>query len=510
MKNNFHGKNIMIIVPHQDDELNICGGMFTSNYFDMDKVKIVFSTNGDYFCNYKARVRETYRIAKKLGIKKENIIFMGYSDQFIVENNHIYLTHQPNILKSKKGNDETFGDNYHFSKYNKQSKFNHENFVNDLIDIISDNRPDVIFTIDFDSHPDHRALSLSFEESIGIILKKDMNFKPVIYKAFAYPTYYKGIKDFNNKVLENTKFLTEPHSLCEMQNPYYDWNERISFKVKNNRLLLFNKTYKLFRIYRSQLIIKKIYSIINNDLVFFKRRTDNLLLNSSIEVSSGNKEYLNDFMLFDVSSITKGDTKKPELNNSYFIFDSKDKKREIKIKLDKKHDIKEMVLYRNFDKSNKPYEIELLFDDNTVIKKKLFDNKSIIKLDKNSKNITIRVNSPNIGFSEIELFDSPNINEIINEKIINNVHIKIIIVLIIVNYLFNIFFVKVILITYHFQFRFPYICFKFFMFAVGHLLHNIAKCISAISVFHSVKYIFCKPSFYIVKVFINTAYISRI
>ncbi|MBR7042101.1 MAG: PIG-L family deacetylase, partial [Bacilli bacterium] len=155
--NSFKNKDIMIIVPHQDDELNICGGMFTSDYFDMSRVKIVFSTNGDYLCNYKARVRETNRLVRRLKMKRENIIYLGYSDQYYNEDNHIYMVHEPNVFTSKKGDSVTFSNNYHFKKYGENNKFNYESFVSDIKEVILDNKPGVIFAIDFDSHPDHRA-----------------------------------------------------------------------------------------------------------------------------------------------------------------------------------------------------------------------------------------------------------------------------------------------------------------------------------------------------------------
>lgn len=447
MKISFKNKNVMIIVPHQDDELNICGGMISSNYFDNSKVKIVFSTNGDYLCNYKARVRETNKLIKKLKISNDNVIYLGYSDQHINEDNHVYLTHEPNVFVSKRGNNETFSNNFHYKKYKENAKFNHENFVNDITDVIVDNKPDVLFVIDFDSHPDHRALSLAFEESIGKILNNNPDYKPVIFKAFAYPTYYKGIRDFNNKKSQKTKFLTEPYSMHEMQNPYYNFNDRISFKVKNNRLLLFNKTYKLFRIYRSQMIIQRIYSILNDDLIFFRRRSDNLLNSSSIKVSSGNKDYLNDFMLFDVKNITHGNSEKVMLKNSALIFDKNDNKKEIEIKLNKKYNIKELVLYQNIYDNSRILEVQIKVN-NEIIKSKISGNKHSVKLNCLANKIDIIVTKSigeNAGFSEIELFD--NILE--NEKIdnVSNENNKESIVLKVINNItlcFDVFFARVL------------------------------------------------------------------
>ena len=152
MEKNFKNDKIMILVPHQDDELNICGGMLTSGYFKNENVILVYSTNGDYFCNYKARIKETNKLIKKLKIPKKNVIYMGYSDQHYKGEKHIYLTHKPDVFTSKKGNHKTFSNNYHYNKYKNNAEFNDENFVNDIKDIINDYYPDVIFTIDFSKY----------------------------------------------------------------------------------------------------------------------------------------------------------------------------------------------------------------------------------------------------------------------------------------------------------------------------------------------------------------------
>ena len=103
-----------------------------------------------------------------------------------------------------------------------------------------------------------------------------------------------------------------------MQNPYLNWDDRVRFPVANsatNKFLLFNSFYKNLRCHRSQLIIKKAFSIINSDQIFWERYSDNLIRFAKIVASSGNVSYLNDFRLFDTNNIMHGDTLKANCTN---------------------------------------------------------------------------------------------------------------------------------------------------------------------------------------------------
>ena len=63
---------------------------------------------------------------------------------------------------------------------NRHHEFNRDNFIKDIIFILKDYKPDYIYCIDFDSHPDHRALSLSVEYAIGKIINEDKKYRPVV------------------------------------------------------------------------------------------------------------------------------------------------------------------------------------------------------------------------------------------------------------------------------------------------------------------------------------------
>ena len=330
----FKNKKVLLFVPHQDDEINIAYGLLYKIRNIAESIKVVYSTNGNYVVNEKYRLKEGVESLKNIGITKENIIFMGYSDQIPESTSHLY--HEKKCWIDNKNNFLTkaiYNDDYHYLKYNEHAIFNKHNFLDDIKSIILDEMPDIIICIDFDSHPDHRALSLSFEKALGIILKENNKYHPKVLKAFAYPTSYKGYDDYNYNN-PSTKFLREENGLKTLQNPYYDWDKRIIFKSPSkatNYLYLNNIYFYGLLKHKSQYILNRINQVINNDLVFFERETNNLLNKAKISVSSGNPDYLNDFMLFDTDNITGGINREVVLNEGYTLIDKNDKNKKVTI-----------------------------------------------------------------------------------------------------------------------------------------------------------------------------------
>ena len=77
-------ENIMIIVPHEDDEVLMAGGIIERAVKNGKKVTVVIATNGDYegtdMETGSIRLPETAAGLAVLGLPLENIIFMGYAD----------------------------------------------------------------------------------------------------------------------------------------------------------------------------------------------------------------------------------------------------------------------------------------------------------------------------------------------------------------------------------------------------------------------------------------------
>ena len=172
----FNNKKVLVIVPHQDDEICLTGGLLSS--INNENTKIVYVTNGNFIYSAKTRYKEAIKSCLNLGIKKENVIFLGYSDSSYDYKNHMYTT--DGIWNDKYNNTKTFGikgiNEYSFIKKGIHNDFNKENVINDLYEIISDNLPDIIICNDLDFHPDHIMTSLCFEKALGKVLKNSNNY----------------------------------------------------------------------------------------------------------------------------------------------------------------------------------------------------------------------------------------------------------------------------------------------------------------------------------------------
>ena len=441
-------KKVMIIVPHEDDEVNLTGGILNSSIFNKNNCYVVFMTNGDCGFKCKTRIKEAKKSTRHLKIPLQNVIFLGDPDQCFDGNNHIYHTRDGEIFESASKHKETYcesGTDFHYQQFGKHANYNYDSLIKDITLLIKTIKPDIFFVNDFDSHPDHRCCSLCFEKSLGMVLKEDRNYAPKVYKGFAYPTAYKSVKDFNNLNLESAKFNTEDYSFCEMENPYYKWEDRIRFptgKESRNRLLIFNKCYKNIKKHRSQIpLLKNFASIINSDQVFWERKTNNLAFCSNVITSSGNGNYLNDFLLFDCESVLNGNKIKPKLLDVAWVPDEEDKEKKVKFEFFSQQEVSSIRLYQNVNSKKLIKNIEISFSDNTSEKYKL-ENDLITKINIKKENIEwievkILDNIKNSGFSEIEILKEEvedfkyikildsNDNFIYNSYIYDNLNINI-------------------------------------------------------------------------------------
>lgn len=415
MKFKYSNKKVLIFCPHQDDEINIAGGLIPVLKEKSCDVKVVYSTNGDYFVDKKYRFKEGINSLKNLGISKENIYFLGYPDCLSTNDTHYYMSEKEWVSNSGQKYANAYKNlDYHYVKTGEHRVLNKENFILDIVDIILDEKPDIMICVDFDSHSDHRALSLSFENALGRILNSDVNYRPIVYKAFAYPTSYLGYSDFKEYLLPKTKFKTENFNKFALQNPYYSWKNRVSFDISNfskRRFLIFNKTFQSIIKHYSQFIVSKTYSIINSDQVYFERNTNNLLFEADVNASSGNPRFLHDFMLFDCSNIMHGDSEYPVFDIGTFSFLKEDEERKITVKFKNKKTINVIKIYQKSLDKSAIKKIDIIVDD--VVKSYNIDKENSTYILNNLNlicvnKLTIRIaewNGELPELTEIELFE---------------------------------------------------------------------------------------------------------
>ena len=297
----FAGKKVMVIVPHEDDELNLFGGLFEAYLRHGSTVKVVFVTNGDLYLPRETRIGEAIRAMHEVGVAEEDIIFLGYGDGYY--GRHLYNAYDGERMISQAGFMETHGADFH-PAFAEERPFTRENFIGDIKACILQERPDVVFCNDYDSHPDHQAVSLGFEEAMGEILREEADYRPAVYKGYAYSTGFYAPEDFYASL--NILSTRNPSDSDSVQEGIYRWSERVRFPVSAaslSRSLYQCSVYRAAVQHESQNAKIHAISVINGDKVFWQRRTDSLCAKAVITASSGHSERLNDFKLLDSTDL---------------------------------------------------------------------------------------------------------------------------------------------------------------------------------------------------------------
>lgn len=419
----FDKKKVLIVVPHQDDEINIAGGLIYT-IKDISDIYVVYTTNGDYIWNAEIRYKEVINSLKKLGVNKNKIIFCGYPDSSYDCKTHMYTSE--NGYTSKINKDRTYGvlniDEYCYKKNNKHKQYKKENLIDDLKNILLELSPDIIIGVDLDFHPDHIMTSLCLEKAIGMIIRKKNNkYYPIVLKTFAYENSYLGPNDFNKNGYNLMYFENNNNRL--INNPYYSLKNKLDFNVSKeciSKNLFINPIWKAIICHKSQLLVKNAFRIINDNYSYWMRNTNNLINKAKISVSSGDESLLHDFMLCDCTDILNGNEKKIIYDEGIWIPKKEDLDKEIIIEFDKEEYIKTILLYSGIKNKKRIKKIKLIIDGKDIV----LDTDNIItkyEISKKIKKIKIKVLDKIVenGFSEIELLNEKNIYnniEITNKK----------------------------------------------------------------------------------------------
>lgn len=345
----FKNKKVMVIVPHEDDDLLISGQVLPPMYKNGADVRVVFATNGDKRVSAYTRQSEACNALEKLGIPREKVIFLGYPD-----GTQLYVGKKAFSFSS--GWDHTYAGkgfkDYHFDRFGTHAKYTAENMVDDIESVVLEYRPDYILAIDFDTHTDHRGVSISFEKAMERILKKESGYTPKGLKCFGYSLAWKSKPDFyalniKSTVMQDREKNNDPS--YETDVPQYRWNNRVRLPIDKKSLshsILRCSEYKALSEHLSQYAYCYSERIINGDSVYWNRRTDSLTYNADISVSSGDASLLNDFRLIGVGNRTAGPNVK--LENCVSRFDKNDAQKTVTVKFDSPKTVSCVSLYDNF------------------------------------------------------------------------------------------------------------------------------------------------------------------
>lgn len=70
----FESKKILIIIPHQDDEIHLAGSIIAS-LKDTRNIYVAYTTSGDYAYNASVRYKEAIKSLLQLGKIKEKTFY---------------------------------------------------------------------------------------------------------------------------------------------------------------------------------------------------------------------------------------------------------------------------------------------------------------------------------------------------------------------------------------------------------------------------------------------------
>lgn len=137
-------QKVLLIVPHQDDELFVGGGLFRTLATCGDfEAYVVYMTNGDFFPHEaKVRLREALHVLNGFcGVEESHVFFLGYGDGW-KEGGHIYHQEGEKPLVSMAGRTETYGleghEDYRFTRSGRHSACRRADMKQDLKDVIAE------------------------------------------------------------------------------------------------------------------------------------------------------------------------------------------------------------------------------------------------------------------------------------------------------------------------------------------------------------------------------------
>ena len=391
----YFGTRVLVLAPHPDDEINVAGNMILTLAAAKAEIFVAYSTNGDFEQSADIRANEAVDALKILGVPREKIIFLGYGDTYNGKGKpHVFNATKPTT--SPAGYSETYAAenfvDYAKKTFGRHSSYTRKNFKRDLKSLLLELRANIIFCVDFDSHSDHRALSILFEEVMGEILAECSDYRPEVYKKFAYATAFTAAPDFYAPNLPATckpkLGETDTYDFDIIDRANYIWSNRVRFPVAENcrkTLLKDNPVADAVFAHKSQRNEWNALRILNSDEVFFERRTDSQTFCAKISATSGDSSKVHDFKLIDTTNI---DACPAELGNNLWQPAQNDNQRKIFFDWNDAAQVSRIVIYGNpLDDDTAKISLRLeLANSRAVI------DKSRIYLD-NTKNFTAELPS---------------------------------------------------------------------------------------------------------------------
>ena len=339
---NYFGTRVLILAPHPDDEINIAGNMILTLAAAKAEIFVAYSTNGDFEQKAEIRAQEAVDALKILGVPRDKIIFLGYGDGH-------KLSDVP--TKSPAGHVETYAAkdfvDYAKKTFGRHSSYTRKNFKRDLKNLLLELRANIIFCVDFDNHADHRTLSILFEEVMGEVVSERSDYRPEVYKKFAYATAFTAAADFYAPNLLSTPKPkigeTDTYDFDFIDRANYVWENRVRFPVMHSQTLLKgNPLAEATFAHKSQRNEWNALRILNSDEIFFERRTDSQTFSAQVTATSGDAKKVRDFKIIDTNDVNAVPA---QIQNN--LWQPTDKQRKIFFKWNEPVQVRQIVIYGN-------------------------------------------------------------------------------------------------------------------------------------------------------------------
>ena len=404
----YGGRRVMLIVPHQDDDINLFGGVFEQYKKYGSELFVVFTTAGDFSTEGAIRMNEALKVAASCGVPHDHVIFLGYGDQYAKDGPNIYNAEPGRVVTSAAGKKQTYGLAGH-PCFNEGRAYTSENMLSDIKSVILEIMPDTLYCVDYDSNADHRCASLMFDRAMGQILKERSEYRPLVYKGFAYCTSWYALDDFYCENMRSTR-NKYPGEHMEETN-VFNWNNRFRLPVCASSLarsLLNCKVYKQMLGYATQAVKRHATMMINGDRVFWRRQCTSLTYSASVEASSGDAWRLNDFMLLDSTDVL--DVQHKPFDGTW-IPDAEDKVKEARVAFEEPAALEYICLYENPSPEHNVFNALITFDDGACVETGELDHSGCatrIYVNKHSvRGFAVKLTETfgsNAGLTEIEAY----------------------------------------------------------------------------------------------------------
>lgn len=179
---------VLIIAPHPDDEAIGCAGVIRHCTQNNISVKVVVLTDGYLSASPAERHDESVNAMKTLGLSQDDIIFLGYADGTLSK----LLTKNWKYNNPYDLNGTTTNGNYPYS-YQKNASYSGESLYYNLMEIINNYKPTVIFYTDSeDEQIDHWASNAFIEYTTAKLNYSGSKYTYIIHDApdWPYPRKY--------------------------------------------------------------------------------------------------------------------------------------------------------------------------------------------------------------------------------------------------------------------------------------------------------------------------------